>query len=140
MDISDLHYFTAAADAGSFSSSGKALGRDPSTLSRRIGPDIGDEVHRLPVRYSLTGGSPAGAMGAHKGRKRSTRLDGRSTALGRLRSILYRAEIGRSGRFADIRAGFPAPRFCGLQDFAFKVWWESRRCGMISARSRPESR
>ena len=107
---------------------------------RRIEPDIGDDVHRLPVRYSLTGGSPAGAMGAHKGRKRSTRLDGRSTALGRLRSILYRAEIGRSGRFADIRAGFPAPRFCGLQDFAFKVWWESRRCGMISARSRPESR
>src|SRR6516164_5680205 len=83
MDISDLHYFTAAADAGSFSSSGKALGRDPSTLSRRIEPDIGDEVHRLPVRYSLTGGSPAGAMRAHKGRKRSIRLDGRRTALGR---------------------------------------------------------
>src|SRR5215813_3959944 len=43
MDISDLHYFTAAPDAGSFSSAGKALGRDPSALSRRIG---GLEVSR----------------------------------------------------------------------------------------------
>ena len=93
MDISDLHYFTAAADAGSFSSSGKALGRDPSTLSRRIEPDIGDDVHRLPVRYSLTGGSPAGAMRAHKGRKRSIRLDGRRTALGR--TSPFRGETGK---------------------------------------------
>jgi len=54
MDISDLHYFTAAADAGSFSSAGKALGRDPSTLSRRIG-GLEDELG-LPLFERRHGG------------------------------------------------------------------------------------
>jgi DNA-binding transcriptional LysR family regulator len=54
MDISDLHYFTAAADAGSFFSAGKALGRDPSTLSRRIG-GLEDELG-LPLFERRHGG------------------------------------------------------------------------------------
>ena len=63
MDISDLHYFTAAADAGSFSSAGKALGRDPSTLSRRIG-GLEDELglplfERRPGGVLLTSGGKA---------------------------------------------------------------------------------
>jgi len=36
--------------------------------------------------------------------------------------------------------GISVPRFCGLQDFAFKVWWKSRRCGMIGARYSLERR
>src|SRR5215470_13190420 len=54
MDISDLHYFTAAPDAGSFSSAGKALGRDPSALSRRIG-GLEDELG-LPLFERKHGG------------------------------------------------------------------------------------
>src|SRR5262245_18521557 len=54
MDTSDLHYFTAAADAGSFSSAGKALGRDPFTLSRRIG-GLEDELG-LPLFERRHGG------------------------------------------------------------------------------------
>lgn len=37
MELDDLHYFTASANAGNFSRAGQALGRNPSTLSRRIG-------------------------------------------------------------------------------------------------------
>jgi DNA-binding transcriptional LysR family regulator len=54
MEINDLHCFTAAADAGSFSSAGKALGRSPSTLSRHIGR-LEDELG-LPLFERRHGG------------------------------------------------------------------------------------
>ena|SRR5215813_14169115 len=72
MDISDLHYFTAAADAGSFPSAGKALGRNPSMLSRRIG-GLDDELG-LPLferRHGgillTSGGAVAGVVGIEGG-------------------------------------------------------------------------
>src|SRR5215468_2090862 len=81
MDTSDLHYFTAAADAGSFSSAGKALGREPFTLSRRIG-GLEDELG-LPLFERRHGGvlqRPWSVSRAERGRSAGSQSVTRASA------------------------------------------------------------